>query len=157
MFASFLFSPIKTLASYTLGGVNEPVTTKKESLSVARGQAYPDSPSLSVVLVATALMVDRGGISLFQGQPPIIKRLLSYKKTPDEEEGEEKWSEKAVKSLVKKLKKTGTRTFSTCSVCVNILLCIVLGSTSQLPAALVSCYFCSNPVTSYSSYKLATL
>ena len=40
-------------------------------------------------------------------QPPIIKRLLSYKKTPEEEEGEEKWSEKAVKSLVKKLKKTG--------------------------------------------------
>ena len=42
-------------------------------------------------------------------QPPIIKRLLSYKKTPDEEDGEEKWSEKAVKSLVKKLKKTGQR------------------------------------------------
>ena len=40
-------------------------------------------------------------------QPPVIKRLLSYKKTPDEEDGEEKWSEKAVKSLVKKLKKTG--------------------------------------------------
>ncbi len=48
---------------------------------------------------------------LFHGvnvhQPPIVKRLLSYKKTPDEEEGEEKWSEKAVKSLIKKLKKTG--------------------------------------------------
>ena len=40
-------------------------------------------------------------------QPPIIRRLLSYKKNPDEDEGEEKWSEKAVKSLVKKLKKTG--------------------------------------------------
>lgn len=40
-------------------------------------------------------------------QQPIIKRLLSYKKTPEEEEGEEKWSEKAVKSLIKKLKKTG--------------------------------------------------
>lgn len=40
-------------------------------------------------------------------QQPIIRRLLSYKKTPEEEEGEEKWSEKAVKSLVKKLKKTG--------------------------------------------------
>ena len=40
-------------------------------------------------------------------QPPIIKRLLSYKKTPDEVGDEEKWSEKAVKSLVKKLKKTG--------------------------------------------------
>ena len=38
---------------------------------------------------------------------PIVKRLLSYKKTPDEEDGEEKWSEKAVKSLIKKLKKTG--------------------------------------------------
>ena len=43
----------------------------------------------------------------FLPQPPIIKRLLSYKKT-EEEEGEEKWSEKAVKSLIKKLKKTGT-------------------------------------------------
>ena len=40
-------------------------------------------------------------------QAPIIRRLLSYKKTPEEDDGEEKWSEKAVKSLVKKLKKTG--------------------------------------------------
>ena len=40
-------------------------------------------------------------------QPSIIKRLLTYKQTVDEEEGEEKWSEKAVKSLIKKLKKTG--------------------------------------------------
>ena len=35
--------------------------------------------------------------------PPIVKRLLSFKKG----EGEDKWSEKAVKSLVKKLKKSG--------------------------------------------------
>lgn len=34
--------------------------------------------------------------------PPIVKRLLGWKKIP----GEEKWSEKAVKSLVKKLKKS---------------------------------------------------
>ncbi|KFM61359.1 Mothers against decapentaplegic-like protein, partial [Stegodyphus mimosarum] len=34
---------------------------------------------------------------------PVVKRLLGWKKG----EGEEKWSEKAVKSLVKKLKKTG--------------------------------------------------
>lgn len=49
-------------------------------------------------------------MSLFSlgSQTPIVKRLLSYKKTPDEEEGEEKWSEKAVKSLIKKLKRTGT-------------------------------------------------
>ena len=47
--------------------------------------------------------------NMFQGmhQPPVVKRLLSYKKMPDEEEGEEKWSEKAVKSLIKKLKKSG--------------------------------------------------
>lgn len=48
-----------------------------------------------------------GAAMLPMAQPPIIRRLLSYKKTPEEEEGEEKWSEKAVKSLVKKLKKTG--------------------------------------------------
>ena len=46
-------------------------------------------------------------MSSFLPQPPIVKRLLSYKKTVDEQEGEEKWSEKAVKSLIKKLKKTG--------------------------------------------------
>ena len=40
-------------------------------------------------------------------QQPIIRRLLSYKKTPEDDGGEENWSEKAVKSLVKKLKKTG--------------------------------------------------
>ena len=39
---------------------------------------------------------------------PVVKRLLSYKKGLDDpDEGEEKWSEKAVKSLVKKLRKTG--------------------------------------------------
>lgn len=38
---------------------------------------------------------------------PIVKRLLSYKKGGDDEDGEENWSEKAVKSLVKKLKRTG--------------------------------------------------
>lgn len=51
-------------------------------------------------------------------QPSIIKRLLSYKQTVDEEEGEEKWSEKAVKSLIKKLKKTGT--WPSANVCVYI-------------------------------------
>lgn len=38
---------------------------------------------------------------------PVVKRLLSYRKGRDEEEGEENWSEKAVKSLVKKLKRSG--------------------------------------------------
>lgn len=50
-------------------------------------------------------------------QAPIIKRLLSYKKTPDEDDGEEKWSEKAVKSLVKKLKKTGSLNMKTDAGC----------------------------------------
>lgn len=37
--------------------------------------------------------------------PPIVKRLLGWKK--GESDKEDKWSEKAVKSLVKKLKKAG--------------------------------------------------
>lgn len=38
--------------------------------------------------------------------PPIVKKLLAWKKV-NEDSAEAKWSEKAVKSLVKKLKKTG--------------------------------------------------
>ncbi|XP_076305149.1 mothers against decapentaplegic homolog 3-like isoform X2 [Tachypleus tridentatus] len=41
--------------------------------------------------------------SILPVTPPVVKRLLGWKKG----EGEDKWSEKAVKSLVKKLKKTG--------------------------------------------------
>lgn len=42
--------------------------------------------------------------SLLPFTPPIVKRLLGWKRGTDEDE---KWAEKAVKSLVKKLKKTG--------------------------------------------------
>lgn len=61
--------------------------------------------------------------SILPFTPPVVKRLLGWKKTPagnggagggiggvGEQNGggqEEKWCEKAVKSLVKKLKKTG--------------------------------------------------
>ncbi|BES97402.1 mothers against decapentaplegic homolog 2 3 [Nesidiocoris tenuis] len=41
--------------------------------------------------------------SMLPFSPPIVKRLLGWKKS----QCEDKWSEKAVKSLVKKLKKTG--------------------------------------------------
>ena len=60
-------------------------------------------------------------------QPPIIRRLLSYKKTPDELDGDEKWSEKAVKSLVKKLKKTGQPKPQLCH-CINVhvYVCVYL-------------------------------
>jgi len=43
--------------------------------------------------------------SLLPFTPPIVKRLLSWKRGNGDEE--DKWAEKAVKSLVKKLKKTG--------------------------------------------------
>lgn len=36
--------------------------------------------------------------------PPVVKRLLGWKKGSD---ADDKWCEKAVKSLVKKLKKSG--------------------------------------------------
>lgn len=40
--------------------------------------------------------------------PPIVKRLLAWKKGGDDSSSAEgKWAEKAVKSLVKKLKKSG--------------------------------------------------
>lgn len=54
--------------------------------------------------------------SILPFTPPVVKRLLGWKKSPNgpgvagsgEQNGqEEKWCEKAVKSLVKKLKKTG--------------------------------------------------
>ena len=38
-------------------------------------------------------------------QIPVMKRLLTYKKIPDNEEGEEKWTRKAVKFLIKQLQK----------------------------------------------------
>ncbi len=37
----------------------------------------------------------------------LVKRLLGWRKSDYKSEQEEKWSEKAVKSLVKKLKKNG--------------------------------------------------
>lgn len=40
--------------------------------------------------------------------PPIVKRLLGWRKGEAKSEQEDKWCEKAVKSLVKKLKKNGT-------------------------------------------------
>lgn len=43
--------------------------------------------------------------SMLPFTPPIVKRLLGWKKGDNDKE--DKWSEKAVKSLVKKLKKSG--------------------------------------------------
>lgn len=39
--------------------------------------------------------------------PPFVKRLLGWKKGTDGSAADDKWCEKAVKSLVKKLKRTG--------------------------------------------------
>ena len=69
----------------------------------------------------------------FLPQPPIVKRLLSYKKTVDEQEGEEKWSEKAVKSLIKKLKKTGT-----CSLISNYVIRWLASVDYHLPSTLLA-------------------
>uniref|UniRef100_A0A182YDD8 Uncharacterized protein n=1 Tax=Anopheles stephensi TaxID=30069 RepID=A0A182YDD8_ANOST len=38
--------------------------------------------------------------------PPIVKRLLGWRKVPSDDSAEGKWGEKAVKSLAKKMKKT---------------------------------------------------
>ena len=46
--------------------------------------------------------------SMLPFTPPIVKRLLGWRKGEAKNEQEEKWSEKAVKSLVKKLKKNNT-------------------------------------------------
>lgn len=62
-------------------------------------------------------------------QAPTVNRLLSYKMTPDEEDGEEKWSEKAVKSLIKKLKKTGT--ICCLLICCMFWLCALLSWTRE--------------------------
>lgn len=47
-------------------------------------------------------------VSMLPFTPPIVKRLLGWRKGEFKTDQEEKWSEKAVKSLVKKLKKNGT-------------------------------------------------
>lgn len=63
---------------------------------------------LSRLLLATTKMS-----SILPFTPPVVKRLLGWKKSAsgagggEQNSQEEKWCEKAVKSLVKKLKKTG--------------------------------------------------
>lgn len=72
-------------------------------------------------------MTKQGGMSslnsLLNFTPPIVRRLLSWKVGNDEEH----WSEKAVKSLVKKLKKSGgpdelERAITTQGMCRQSLL-----------------------------------
>ena len=55
--------------------------------------------------MSKGFVISRKMTSFSPFTPPIVKRLLGWKKGDSEKE--EKWAEKAVKSLVKKLKKTG--------------------------------------------------
>lgn len=56
---------------------------------------------------AESLTNDRDdAMNMLPFTPPIVKKLLAWKKV-NEDSAEGKWSEKAVKSLVKKLKKSG--------------------------------------------------
>ena len=72
-----------------------------------------------------------------------VKRLLGWKRG----EGEEKWSEKAVKSLVKKLKKSGgldelekaVTSQSATTKCITIPRCICLACPPITPDLKKSC------------------
>ncbi|PSN37560.1 Mothers against decapentaplegic 3 [Blattella germanica] len=94
--------------------------------------------------------------SMLPFTPPIVKRLLGWKKG----EGEDKWSEKAVKSLVKKLKKTGgldelekaITTQDHTTKCITIprlvhnVYCMVNGAAAAVIAAAVVVVVVKTPV-----------
>lgn len=72
---------------------------------------------------------------MFPLTPPVVKRLLGWKKGPQgSSAAEDKWSEKAVKSLVKKLKKSealeelekAISSQSSHTKCVTIPRCVLI-------------------------------
>lgn len=104
---------------------SEPATLAAAAAAAAAAAESPAATSHSSVLGVVARFPTKRGrrnktksavtncffkikkkMSILPFTPPIVKRLLGWKK--GEQNGqEEKWCEKAVKSLVKKLKKTG--------------------------------------------------
>ncbi len=78
--------------------------------------------------------------SLLNFTPPIVKRLLGHKAASEEHGEDLKWDEKAVKSLVKKVKKNGCLDILENAITKPGMHCL-LGSVFSLFTPCLCCYF----------------